>query len=176
MLQLELYPERVKRLISISACSRSHPYSIALRHTQRQVLMADPHWNKGFYYKGIPTSRRHEGKQDDRCIKTPYSYHPCCFSSLVKLPPSVIVQVLNGNFVLAVKDPMKIKSPALCPDFLIETYLDHQGERFCLQYDPNSLLYISKAMDMFDMSLSETTKLQQQRKHKFTKYRGNFEA
>ena len=31
-----LYPERVGRLISISACARSHPYSIALRHTQRQ--------------------------------------------------------------------------------------------------------------------------------------------
>jgi homoserine acetyltransferase len=39
-----------------------------------------------------------------------------------------------------------------CADYLIETYLDHQGERFCLTYDPNSLLYISKAMDMFDMS------------------------
>ncbi|KAI8057594.1 Alpha/Beta hydrolase protein, partial [Gilbertella persicaria] len=50
-----------------------------------------------------------------------------------------------------------------CPDFLIETYLDHQGERFCLQYDPNSLLYISKAMDMFDMSYSQTEKLLQQR-------------
>ncbi|KAJ3011100.1 hypothetical protein HKX48_007019 [Thoreauomyces humboldtii] len=44
------------------------------------------------------------------------------------------------------------ETPALCADFLIETYLDHQGERFCLQYDPNSLLYVSKAMDMFDMS------------------------
>src|SRR6185436_444520 len=31
-----LYPERVGRLISISACARSHPYSIAMRHTQRQ--------------------------------------------------------------------------------------------------------------------------------------------
>jgi homoserine O-acetyltransferase len=35
---------------------------------------------------------------------------------------------------------------------LIESYLDHQGEKFCHTYDPNSLLYISKAMDMFDMS------------------------
>jgi homoserine O-acetyltransferase len=42
--------------------------------------------------------------------------------------------------------------PMFCADYLIETYLDHQGERFCLTYDPNSLLYISKAMDMFDMS------------------------
>lgn len=61
------------------------------------------------------------------------------------------------------------QSPALCPDFLIETYLDHQGERFCLQYDPNSLLYISKAMDMFDMSRSETAKLQRQRQHNLPK-------
>lgn len=42
--------------------------------------------------------------------------------------------------------------PVLCPDFLIETYLDHQGEAFCLKYDANSLIYISKAMDLFDMS------------------------
>ncbi|KAJ2339700.1 homoserine O-acetyltransferase [Coemansia sp. RSA 2673] len=49
--------------------------------------------------------------------------------------------------------------PALCPDFLIETYLDHQSERFCLQYDANSLLYVSKAMDMFDISHSVTQRL-----------------
>lgn len=61
------------------------------------------------------------------------------------------------------------QSPALCPDFLIETYLDHQGERFCLQYDPNSLLYISKGMDMFDMSRSETEKLQRQREQNLPK-------
>jgi len=36
---------------------------------------------------------------------------------------------------------------------LIETYLDHQGEQFCLKYDANSFLYISKAMDLFDMTL-----------------------
>ena len=61
------------------------------------------------------------------------------------------------------------RTPALCPDFLIETYLDHQvrqfqieiyltftlaqGEQFCLKYDANSLIYISKAMDLFDMTL-----------------------
>jgi homoserine O-acetyltransferase len=37
---------------------------------------------------------------------------------------------------------------------LIETYLDHQGEQFCLKYDANSLIYISKAMDLFDMTYS----------------------
>jgi homoserine acetyltransferase len=42
--------------------------------------------------------------------------------------------------------------PAFCADYLIENYIDYQGERWVETYDPNSLLYISKAMDMFDMS------------------------
>ena len=50
-------------------------------------------------------------------------------------------------------NPTLPRIPALCPDFLIETYLDHQGEQFCLKYDANSLIYISKAMDLFDMTL-----------------------
>jgi homoserine acetyltransferase len=42
---------------------------------------------------------------------------------------------------------------------LIETYLDHQGELFCLKYDANSLIYVSKAMDLFDMTHSALTSL-----------------
>ncbi|KAI9023550.1 homoserine O-acetyltransferase [Phycomyces nitens] len=138
-----LYPERVKRLVSISACSRSHPYSIALRHTQRQVLMSDPNWNKGFYYKSVPP---HVGMKLAREIATiSYRSGP------------------EWEQRFGRKRAHEDQSPALCPDFLIETYLDHQGERFCLQYDPNSLLYISKAMDMFDMSQSSVDALNQQR-------------
>jgi homoserine O-acetyltransferase len=48
----------------------------------------------------------------------------------------------------------------LCPDFLIETYLDHQGESFCLKYDANSLIYISKAMDLFDMSIDSLQEIE----------------
>jgi homoserine acetyltransferase len=48
----------------------------------------------------------------------------------------------------------RVRRPALCPDFLIETYLDHQGEQFCLKYDANSLIYVSKAMDLFDLTAS----------------------
>ncbi|KAM3581388.1 Serine O-succinyltransferase, variant 2 [Umbelopsis sp. WA50703] len=138
-----LYPERINRLITISACARSHPYSIALRHTQRQVLMADPNWNKGFYYKGVPP---HIGMKLAREIATiSYRSGP------------------EWELRFGRKRAQEGQSPALCPDFLIETYLDHQGERFCLQYDANSLLYVSKAMDMFDMSESAFKKLKNQR-------------
>ncbi|KAI9876289.1 MAG: hypothetical protein M1823_007306, partial [Watsoniomyces obsoletus] len=47
------FPSRVGKIVSISGCARSHPYSIAMRHTQRQVLMMDPNWNRGFYYDAI---------------------------------------------------------------------------------------------------------------------------
>lgn len=126
-----LFPDRVGRIVSISGCARSHPYGIAMRHTQRQVLMMDPNWARGFYYGRVPP---HAGMKLAREIAT--------------------VTYRSGpewelRFGRRRADPSK--PPALCPDFLIETYLDHAGEKFCLTYDPNSLLYVSKAMDLFDL-------------------------
>lgn len=125
------FPDRVGRIASISGCARSHPYSIAMRHTQRQALMMDPRWNRGFYYDKVPP---HMGMKLAREIATvTYRSGP----------------EWENRFGRRRADPSK--APALCPDFLIETYLDHAGEKFSLEYDPNSLLYISKAMDMFDL-------------------------
>ncbi|KAF9898902.1 hypothetical protein BX616_003478 [Lobosporangium transversale] len=129
-----LFKDRISKVISISAAARSHPYSIALRFTQRQVLMADPNWNKGFYYDKVPP---HSGMKLAREIATiSYRSGP------------------EWEQRFGRKRSQPTTTPSLCADFLIETYLDHQGERFCLQYDPNSLLYVSKAMDMFDLSAS----------------------
>ncbi|KAI1278875.1 homoserine O-acetyltransferase [Xylaria sp. FL0933] len=126
-----LFPAKVGRIISISGCARSHPYSIAMRHTQRQVLMMDPNWNRGFYYGKVPP---HAGMKLAREIATvTYRSGP----------------EWEQRFGRRRAD--STKPPALCPDFLIETYLDHAGEKFCLTYDPNSLLYVSKAMDLFDL-------------------------
>ena len=125
--------ERVGRIVSVSGCARSHPYSIAMRHTQRQVLMNDPAWAKtrGNYYATMPP---HQGMKLARQIATiTYRSGP----------------EWEKRFGRSRADPTK--PPALCPDFLIETYLDHAGEKWCLEYDANSLLYISKAMDLFDL-------------------------
>ena len=45
-----LAPERVDRIVSISAAACSHPQSIAMRFVQRQAVMADPDWREGRYY------------------------------------------------------------------------------------------------------------------------------
>lgn len=138
-----LFPERVGRLVSISGCARSHPYSIAMRHTQRQVLMMDPNWQRGFYYDSIPP---HHGMKLAREIATvTYRSGP----------------EWEKRFGRQRADPSK--QPALCPDFLIETYLDHAGEKFCLEYDANSLLYVSKAMDLFDLGHAHQVATRQRR-------------
>lgn len=138
-----LFPDRVGKIVSISGCARSHPYSIAMRHTQRQVLMMDPNWARGFYYDSIPP---HSGMKLAREIATvTYRSGP----------------EWEKRFGRKRADPSK--QPALCPDFLIETYLDHAGEKFCLEYDPNSLLYVSKAMDLFDLGYEHQTRTKQRR-------------
>lgn len=128
-----LDPERVGRIVSVSGCARSHPYSIAMRYAQRQVLMNDPAWatTRGNFYDSVPP---HQGMKLARQIATiTYRSGP----------------EWEKRFGRARADPGK--PPALCPDFLIETYLDHAGEKWCLTYDANSLLYVSKAMDIFDL-------------------------
>ncbi|KAL6718845.1 Serine O-succinyltransferase [Lecanora helva] len=145
-----LFPDRVGKMVSVSGCARSHPYSIAMRHTQRQVLMMDPNWSRGFYYQGIPP---HAGMKLAREIATvTYRSGP----------------EWEQRFGRRRADPSR--PPALCPDFLIETYLDHAGEKFCLEYDANSLLYVSKAMDLFDLGREHQLQMSQLRQQNRSKY------
>ncbi|GLB34018.1 putative alpha/beta hydrolase [Lyophyllum shimeji] len=136
-----LHPSRVGKVVSISGTARSSPSSVAMRYAQRSVLMADPNWKNGFYYDSLPP---HTGMKLARQIATiTYRSGPEWDQRFGRQ-----LQPRPGN-----EDSSTPRVPALCPDFLIETYLDHQGEQFCLKYDANSLIYISKAMDLFDMTL-----------------------
>jgi homoserine O-acetyltransferase len=134
-----LFPDRVGAVVSISGCAKSHPYSIALRHSQRQIIMADANWSRGFYYdKVLP----HAGMKLARQIATiSYRSGP------------------EWEHRFGSRRANEALSPAFCPDFLVETYLDHAGEKFIGSYDPNSLLYVSKAMDLFNLSHSYQQRL-----------------
>lgn len=109
--------------------------------------MMDPKWNRGFYYESVPP---HAGMKLAREIATvTYRSGP----------------EWENRFGRRRADPSK--QPALCPDFLIETYLDHAGEKFCLEYDANSLLYVSKAMDLFDLgATNQSTTAARRAEHK----------
>jgi homoserine acetyltransferase len=128
------------------ATTRSVPrlggYQVIVNSTA--VLMMDPNWARGFYYDGIPP---HGGMKLAREIATvTYRSGP----------------EWEQRFGRRRADPSR--PPALCPDFLIETYLDHAGEKWCLEYDPNSLLYVSKAMDLFDLGQEHRNRINEVRK------------
>ncbi|KAH9454652.1 hypothetical protein MJO28_007655 [Puccinia striiformis f. sp. tritici] len=143
-----LEPERVGKVVSISGCGRSGPSSIAIRYAQRSVLMADPNWNNGFYYDSAPP---HVGMKLARQIAT------------ITYRSGPEWEQRFGRRRRSVHAHNSLSPPTLSPDFLIETYLDHQGEQFCLKYDANSLLYVSKAMDLFDMTVEGLNELERYR-------------
>jgi len=124
-------PERVARVVSISAALRAYPQSIALRFVQRQAVMADPDWRGGRYYgQSFP----HRGQRIAREIGT------------ITYRSGPEWQERFGRERADDAAP-----PRLDEDFQVERYLAYQGDKFCLQYDANSYLYISKAMDLFDL-------------------------
>ena len=125
-------PERVRRLVSISAAVRSYPQSIALRYVQRHAVMSDPDWRGGRYY-GV--SFPHRGQKVAREIGT------------ITYRSGPEWQQRFG------RERGDDATPRLDEDFQVERYLSHQGDKFCLQYDANSYLYISKAMDLYDLSV-----------------------
>ncbi|MGH0035632.1 MAG: homoserine O-acetyltransferase MetX [Myxococcota bacterium] len=126
-----LAPERTRSLVSISAAAFSHPQAIALRFAQRQAVMTDPEWYGGHYYgRSFP----YRGQKLAREIGT-ITY---------RSGPEWEERFARERFG---EGP-----PRLEADFQVEHYLVHQGEKFCLQYDANSYLYISKAMDLFDLT------------------------
>lgn len=126
-----LAPERVGRVASISAAARSHPQSIAMRYVQRRAIMCDPDWKEGRYYG---TSFPHRGQSVARAVGT------------ITYRSGPEWQERFG------RNRTTTGAPTLGEDFEVERYLAHQAEKFCLQYDANSYLYISKSMDLFDLT------------------------
>lgn len=126
-----LHPDRVGRVVTISSCGQSHPSSIAMRYLQRKCIMSDPHWNQGHYYEGT---------------------YPKIGMKLAREIATMTYRSGPEWGERFGRKHISEEDPSLCPTFLIESYLEHQGESFSTKFDPNSLLYISKAMDLFDVS------------------------
>lgn len=124
------FPDRTQCVVAISAPGRSYPLSIAFRHVQREAVMRDPAWQGGEYYDG-PGPR--EGLHLARQIGT-ITYRSG--------------KEWDGRFA---RERTRPTPTDLGIDFQIESYLSYQGDRFADAYDPNSYLFISKAMDLFDL-------------------------
>ena len=127
------YPEKTKTAIPI-ACTASHSaQNIALNELGRQAIMADSHWQKGDYLnlknspdKGLSVARM--------------------AAHITYLSQKGLQEKFGRK--LQKRDNLKFSFDA---DFQIESYLRHQGSAFVDRFDANSYLYITRAMDYFDL-------------------------
>jgi homoserine O-acetyltransferase len=126
------YPERVDRCIPIATTHRLSAQSIGFHAVGRAAIMSDPNWQDGHYYgAAVPAN----GLSVARMIG-----HITYLSE----------QSMHEKFgrMLRHADAYTWKFD---PEFSVETYLAYQGEAFVKRFDANSYLYITKAMDYFDL-------------------------
>ncbi len=127
------YPERVRLAIPIATTAKMSAQGIAFNEVGRQAIESDPHWREGDYYgKSIP--RR--GLAIARMIG-----HITYLSE----------KSMHQKFGRKLQDKTEYGYD-FRTDFQVESYLRYKGDHFVDRFDANSYLYISKAMDYFDLA------------------------
>ena len=127
------YPEMVRLAIPIATTSRVSAQAIAFDEVGRQAIMSDTEWMAGEYYgKSIP----HRGLSIARMIG-----HITYLSD----------KSMHQKFARRLQDKVEYGYDFMT-DFQVESYLRYQGDSFVKRFDANSYLYITKAMDYFDLS------------------------
>lgn len=126
------YPHRVRAAIPVATTMRHSALAIAFNEVARQAIMADPRWQRGDYYD---SEAPHLGLAVARMIG-----HVTYLSD----------EALRRKFGRRLQDRDSF-SYGLDVDFQVESYLRHQGSKFVRRFDANSLLYITKAADYFDL-------------------------
>jgi homoserine O-acetyltransferase len=128
------YPERVFSAIPIACAARHSAQNIAFHEVGRQAIMADPNWRGGDYLLHGATPRA--GLAVARMAA-----HITYLSETA----------LHRRFGRALQNRERI-TYGFEADFQVESYLRHQGSTFVDRFDANSYLYITRAMDYFDLA------------------------
>jgi homoserine O-acetyltransferase len=144
MLALSLaahWPERAARVLAIATTARHSAQNIAFHEVGRQAIMADPDWQGGDYYAG--------GKGPDKGLSVARMAAHITYLSEAGL---------TDKFGRRLQD-RDAKSFGFDADFQVESYLRHQRIAFTNRFDANSYLYITRAMDYFDLAEEHGGKL-----------------
>lgn len=129
------YPEGTAAVLAIASSARSNAQGIAFNEVGRRAIMSDPHWKQGDYYGGTP---------------------PGAGLSIARM---------IGHITYLSEEQMRAKFGRRLQErdsfgydfdteFQVESYLRYQGSRFVERFDANSYLYITKAIDYFDLTNS----------------------
>ena len=128
------YPERVFSAIPIATAAWHTSQNIAFHEVGRQAVMADPDWCQGRYHDFGKTPR-------NGLAVARMAAHITYLSE----------EALHRKFGRNLQD-LAAKSFSFNADFQVESYLRHQGSTFVDRFDANSYLYITRAMDYFDLA------------------------
>ena len=129
-----LFPRALNQLISISSSAQAWPFAIGLRSIQREIIRQDPDWNQGQYplaegpVNGMRTARK-LGMLTYRSARE-----------------------MQHRFGRRKIPEMQRTGGAFGPEFEVESYLQEHAMRFVNAFDPNCYLYLSRAMDLFDIA------------------------
>jgi homoserine O-acetyltransferase len=124
------HPGEVKHAIALVSPGRSSPQAIAFRCVQREAILSDPEWNGGNCY---------EGRFPLRGLSLARKIGMITYRSAAEF---------EARFR---RDERDTRLHFLEGQFEIQSYLEHQGKKFCDRFDPNTYLYFSRAMDLYDL-------------------------
>ena len=135
------FPERTAAALVIAATARHSAQNIAFHEVGRQAIMADPEWRGGDYYA--------HGKGPEKGLSVARMAAHITYLSEAGL---------TDKFGRNLQDRSE-KTFGFDADFQVESYLRHQGIAFTDRFDANSYLYITRAMDYFDLAEEHGGKL-----------------
>ncbi|MDR6789004.1 homoserine O-acetyltransferase [Sphingomonas sp. BE138] len=127
------FPERVAKCVVIASTARHSAQNIAFHEVGRQAVMADPNWRGGDYYDGDPPAA---GLAVARMA-----------AHITYLSEAGLTEKFGRRL-----QAREQKSFGFDADFQVESYLRHQGLAFTDRFDANSYLYITRALDYFDLA------------------------
>ena len=129
-----MFPDEVDHLVTISAATRALPFTIAVRSLQREIIRCDPGFKRGKY------------QLDEE---------PTCGMILARklgLMSYRAAEEWHQRFNRARVSPERRSSERFGIEFEVESYLDYNARKFVKTFDANSYIYLSRAMDLFDVA------------------------
>lgn len=126
------YPEAVHSAIPIATTWKQSPQQLAFAEVGRQAIMKDPNWNNGNYYHGPSPTK---GLALARMIGH------ITYMSENSMEEKFARKLTGPNY-----------SYSFNIDFEVEGYLNYNGNNFVKRFDANSYLYITRALNYFDVS------------------------
>ena len=146
------YPAFVQRALAMATTAREGAQAIAFNEVGRQAILQDPEWNHGYYPKGggprvglaIARMMAHITYLSDASMDRKFG-RKAAASRPAPSPVADAELAMDGIEPLAPASAFDVR-------FEVESYLRYQGQSFINRFDANSYLYITRALDQFDLA------------------------